>query len=184
MHGITKELHKLARASRKFDQRGSASDGGNPFADYGGADSEYAYFEELRDLAEHGARLSVAIDVIAGTSAGGINGVCLAKALAHDGDQRKLKKLWIEEGDMKRLIDALPVGGWRTRALLAAARMIPHPVTTRFPLLGKRMSRLLFDAITDMEGPAGRSLVPVPLGNRILGREPRFLKLRRLACTR
>jgi patatin-related protein len=160
MHGITKELHKLARASRKFDQRGSASDGGNPFADYGSADSEYAYFEELRDLAEHGARLSVAIDVIAGTSAGGINGVCLAKALAHDGDQRKLKKLWIEEGDMKRLIDALPVGGWRTRALLAAARMIPYPVTTRFPLLGKRMSRLLFDAITDMEGPAGRSLVP------------------------
>ena len=31
MHGITKELHKLARASRKFDQRGSASHGGNPF---------------------------------------------------------------------------------------------------------------------------------------------------------
>src|SRR5215470_2917028 len=71
MHGITKELHKLARTSRQFDQRGSASESGNPFADYEDADSEHAYFGELRDLAGHGVRLSVAIDVIAGTSAGG-----------------------------------------------------------------------------------------------------------------
>ncbi|HEX6933954.1 MAG TPA: patatin-like protein, partial [Streptosporangiaceae bacterium] len=160
MHGITKELHKLARASRRLDELGPAHRDDDCFLDYPDADSEYAYFEALRDLADARTPLSVAIDVIAGTSAGGINGACLAKALAHDGDQTKLKELWIGEGDLKRLIDALPVDGWRMRALLAAMRLVRDPWTTRFPLLGKRMSRLLFEAIKDMQGPAGHSLVP------------------------
>ncbi len=164
MHGITKELHKLVRASRKFDESWSTRAGDNPFQNGSGADSEYAYFEQLRDLAESGTPISVTVDVIAGTSAGGINGVCLAKVLSHNGQQESLKSLWIDEGDLKQLVEAPRVGGWRTRVLLRGVRIAMSPRAPRFPLRGERMSRLLFDAISGMEGSARESLVP-PAGS-------------------
>ena len=40
-------------------------------------------------------RTRVVVDVIAGTSAGGINGVILAKALAHDLPVDELTELWL-----------------------------------------------------------------------------------------
>jgi patatin-related protein len=164
MHGITKELHKLVRASRKFDESWPTRAGANPFQSGNGADSEYAYFEQLRDLAESGTPITVTVDIIAGTSAGGINGVCLAKVLAHNGQQETLKSLWIDEGDLKQLVQAPRVGGWRTRALLRGIRIAMSPTAPRFPLRGDRMSRLLFDAISGMEGSADESLVP-PAGS-------------------
>src|SRR6478609_7856434 len=115
MHGITKELHKLVRASRAFD-RAQTLQADNPFrAD----ETESAYYEALRDLAVNGHPLTVSIDVIAGTSAGGINGVVLAKVLAVDGDQDGLKKVWIEEADLRKLLRGLPVGPLPVRAALA-----------------------------------------------------------------
>ena len=45
------------------------------------------------------------IDTIAGTTAGGINGVFLAKALALEGDLTSLKELWKDEGDISKLIN-------------------------------------------------------------------------------
>ncbi|WP_312429316.1 patatin-like protein [Achromobacter sp.] len=45
------------------------------------------------------------IDVISGTSAGGINGIFLAKALANNEDFSLLQKLWIEEGDIGLLLN-------------------------------------------------------------------------------
>ena len=106
MHGVTKELHKLVRASRSFDELDDL-DGPNPFtSDSATPDTEAAYFEALRSLAKAGRRLSVSIDIIAGTSAGGINGVVLAKAIARDANQEQLKRLWIDEGDLKKLLRA------------------------------------------------------------------------------
>src|SRR6266487_320867 len=45
------------------------------------------------------------VDVISGTSAGGINGVFLAKALARNQDMEGLKKLWLQEGDLGKLLN-------------------------------------------------------------------------------
>ncbi len=45
------------------------------------------------------------IDIISGSSAGGINGLLLAKALAIGGELSPLKELWIEEGDLAKLVD-------------------------------------------------------------------------------
>lgn len=45
------------------------------------------------------------VDIISGTSAGGINGIFLAKALANGQDLDRLKELWIEEGDIETLIN-------------------------------------------------------------------------------
>ena len=42
--------------------------------------------------------------MIAGTSAGGINGVYLAKALAHNLSQDALRNLWMEKGDINGLL--------------------------------------------------------------------------------
>jgi len=47
----------------------------------------------------------LAIDVIAGTSAGGINGVFLAKALANGEAFDTLKDLWVNEGDIALLLN-------------------------------------------------------------------------------
>jgi patatin-related protein len=46
-----------------------------------------------------------AVDVIAGTSAGGINGMFLAKALANGESFGALRRLWVEEGDIGRLLN-------------------------------------------------------------------------------
>jgi patatin-related protein len=45
------------------------------------------------------------VDVISGTSAGGINGVFLAKALARNQKMDGLKKLWLKEGDLSKLLN-------------------------------------------------------------------------------
>jgi patatin-related protein len=44
------------------------------------------------------------VDIVSGTSAGGINGVFLAKALANGQDIKSLEGLWIEQGEIQRLI--------------------------------------------------------------------------------
>src|SRR4051794_41667429 len=65
MHGITKELEKLVRASRAF-----AVDGGtNPFPP---GRTEHVYFDALEQKASaDGYRTLVTVDIISGTSAGG-----------------------------------------------------------------------------------------------------------------
>lgn len=47
----------------------------------------------------------LAVDVIAGTSAGGINGIFLAKALANGEQFGALKDLWVNEGDIALLLN-------------------------------------------------------------------------------
>lgn len=171
MHGVTKELHKLVRASRRFDELTDLEEP-NPFADNHIAhetaqntarDTEAAYFESLRALARAGRRLSVTIDVIAGTSAGGINGVVLAKAIARDASQEKLKRMWIDEGDLKTLLRAPAIGGIKTRAVLAVLRQLIKLNKPTSPLRGERMSRLLVEAMTDMDttGDSTSTLLPV-----------------------
>src|SRR4029079_18787597 len=45
------------------------------------------------------------VDVLSGTSAAGINGIYLAKALANGQDLGSIESLWIEEGEMSSLIN-------------------------------------------------------------------------------
>lgn len=50
-------------------------------------------------------RTRFVVDILSGTSAGGINAIYLAKALANDQPIDNLKQLWIEEGDIGALIN-------------------------------------------------------------------------------
>jgi patatin-related protein len=109
MHGITKEILKLARASSAvhgitnrserltatfFDVR-DASD-----PEY---DTEAIYFDLLRDLGR-AIELRVVVDILAGASAGGINSTMLSRALAHDLPMGKLRDLWLQNADVSVLL--------------------------------------------------------------------------------
>ena len=55
---------------------------------------------------EVGVETRFVVDILTGTSAGGINGILLAKALANGLDNiDELKKLWIEEGQIEDLLN-------------------------------------------------------------------------------
>lgn len=96
MHGVTKELWHTTRASRAFhcpDEPQSA-----------GVEAVYLrLFEEIaltRDL-----RLRFLPDIISGASAGGINGVFLAQAIATGQSLEPLTAMWLERADIDALLD-------------------------------------------------------------------------------
>jgi patatin-related protein len=51
------------------------------------------------------ARTRLVVDVVAGTSAGGINGIFLAKALANGESFSPLRDMWVNEGDIGLLLN-------------------------------------------------------------------------------
>ena len=169
MHGVTKELFKLMRAARAFDSAYETSDfdpgnwftGKSEVQDAPNYDSEPAYFNALAALAGHGAPLTVVLDVIAGTSAGGINGVCLARGLAEGRSLNGFRKLWLDEGDMEDLLAGHALFPWGRGKMLSklaesVARLGWHPEAAL--LDGDLMCRLLHSALAEME-PVGPSLV-------------------------
>jgi patatin-related protein len=138
MHGVTKELHRLVKGSALLDA-GLAPDPEAP--------SEAVYADLLRALAdERRVRTRVVVDVVAGTSAGGINGIYLTKALAHNLSQDALRDLWFERGDMSQLLllpTWLPV---KLRFFL----LLPRALRTS-PLRGAEMALWLFQALEGMD---------------------------------
>ncbi len=95
MHGITKEVWRLARASRAFH------DGEAPLP---GTDT--VYHALLGAIEERGElRLRVLADIVAGASAGGINGIFLAQAISTGQSLDPLTDLWLSSADVDALID-------------------------------------------------------------------------------
>jgi patatin-related protein len=140
MHGTTKELHRLVKASALLDREATE-------AAY--QPSEAVYRDLLRALTEKHrdrARTRVVVDIVAGTSAGGINGVYLAKALAHNRSQDALRDLWLDKGDIGKIMYGWKRIPWWMRApwLLARARR-------KAPLHGDSMSVWLYEALEDMD---------------------------------
>ena len=95
MHGLVKEVWHIARASR------AVQDEGRPLT--GSAGVYQAMLADLSDLT--GIRLRVLVDIVAGASAGGINGVFLAHAVATGQSLDPLTELWLEGADIEALID-------------------------------------------------------------------------------
>ncbi len=95
MHGVTKELWKLARASRNFHSGKPCTDG-----------SQQVYRNLLEHVeAKHAVRLRVLTDIVAGASAGGVNGVFLAQAIHSGQSLEPLTKLWLDGADVDTLLD-------------------------------------------------------------------------------
>jgi patatin-related protein len=189
MHGMTKEILKLVRASSALhgvadrSARAQAS-----FLDRPGSkddpefDTESVYFDLLRDIGRF-LELRVVVDVIAGASAGGINGTMLARALSHDLPMGSLRDLWLRNADIAVLLAPDARAGswskWFIKPLLWAAvatgllqagkdsevrQKLSLLVRSRWfkpPLDGPLMTALMYDAVTSMGAErAGASLLP------------------------
>lgn len=103
MHGVTKELWHLARASR--DVYGHEE---------GGRGVEAVYRRLLRHLEDrHGLKLRVLPDILSGASAGGINAVFLAQAIHSGQSLDPLTELWLAEADVEKLTDPDARPLWR-----------------------------------------------------------------------
>ncbi|MBY4637760.1 patatin-like protein [Sphingopyxis sp. XHP0097] len=179
MHGITKEVWRLAAASRAFHE-GAVPDG-----------SGAAYHALLAAIdAKAGVRLRVFADIIAGASAGGINGIFLARALATGQSLDPLTDLWLDAADVDSLLDpdarplsaatkfwAVPIAGWAMkrrgnaidRTVGEGAQDEVRAKLSRFvrarwfepPFGGETFTNLLLDAFEAMDaGPRGPLLVP------------------------
>tara|TARA_R110000772_G_scaffold44732_18_gene102868 strand:+ start:413 stop:2767 length:2355 start_codon:yes stop_codon:yes gene_type:complete len=95
MHGITKEIWKLAKASRDFHD-GKKDD----------SCSRWTYYDILAWIEqETGVKLRVLPDIIAGASAGGINGIFLAQAIISGESLEPLTEMWLDTADVDTLLD-------------------------------------------------------------------------------
>ena len=81
------------------------------------------------------------VDILSGTSAGGINGIFLAKALVNGQDMDQLKDLWITEGDIERLIND-------KRSIESPMKLQDPPASL---LNSERMYYKLLDAFNQMD---------------------------------
>lgn len=95
MHGVTKEIWRATRASRGFLR-----------ADPEPAGVEGVYRRLLATIErDRQLRLRLLTDVVAGASAGGMNGVFLAQAIASGQSLEPLTRLWLENADVDQLLD-------------------------------------------------------------------------------
>jgi len=180
MHGIGYEILKLVRASSALHRisdrarRAQASFFDNADRNDPEFDTEATYFELLRDIGRS-MELRVIVDIIAGASAGGINGTMLARALSHDLPMRPIRDLWLNNADVSVLLSPdTRAGAWSkwflkpflwgaaATGMLSAIRdfevrqklsLFVRSRWFRPPLGGSIMSGLMYDAVTAMGSP-------------------------------
>ena len=110
MYGIAEEFLHLVRSTAPKER--VADTGMAGALAYSEPESTEAVYRKLGQLLPFGpssttggrVRTRFVVDVISGTSAGGINGVCLAKALANGTSLAGLKKVWLNDGDIGVLV--------------------------------------------------------------------------------
>ena len=154
IHGNTKEIFRLVQASKALQQDANANQGamrnavaanqkpdpepGKAFQDLPGSSREW-YKRLLRMWIDdpQKVRTRVVVDVIAGTSAGGINGVIMAKALAHDLPVDNLTALWLNKASLAKL----------TNGYFGILRVFAG----RAPVDGDALVGWLFDALNGMD---------------------------------
>src|SRR5262245_60570294 len=190
MHGISKEVLKLVRASAALhavadrSRRATASFFDERDRDDPEYDTEEIYFDLLREIGRK-VELRVIVDIIAGASAGGINGTMLARALCHDLPMGPQRDLWLDNADVTVLLAPEARAGRWSKFILkpliwgAAVTGMLKPVRDpevrnklslfvrsrwfKPPLDGKRMAELMYDAAIAMGSPrqSGASLLPM-----------------------
>jgi patatin-related protein len=194
MHGISKEILKLVRASSALhaiadrSRRAKASffdgvDRNDP--EY---DTEGTYFELLREIGRT-TEMRVVVDIITGASAGGINGTMLARALSHDLPMGALRNLWLDNADVAVLLApdarARTWSKWflkpflwamaRTASFRAITDMEVRQKLSLFvrsrwfkpPLDGRVMAGLMYDAVMSMGAPKSPRASLLPSGQSL-----------------
>ncbi len=181
MHGVTREIWHMVRASRAFHDAGPAARG-----------SESVYHDLLAEMSQvSGTKLRLLTDIIAGSSAGGINGIFLSQAIVTGQSLEPLTDMWLEMADVDVLLDpdarplsrfskfwATPIawmilrrrGGTVERTVAKEAQEEVATKLSRFvrarwfapPFGGNVFSKLLLDALKAMAASkAGSPLLPI-----------------------
>jgi patatin-related protein len=189
MHGVINEVLRITRASKAYHSVSkSEHQEDQTYDELNGDDgrhhdTEQVYFSLLQSIGKT-LNLRVIVDSIAGASAGGISGIVLARALAHDLSIDHLRDLWLDEADVFRLLGASqrarPWSKWFLRPVLwtlfrlrwlgtAVDREIQRNLSIFFrsrwfepPFDGDRFLELLFDGLSTMRGNGDKqsSLLP------------------------
>ena len=187
MHGITKEVWKLLRASTERAGEHRAV----PLPPAAMHDTEAVYMEVL-DALSPWCNLRVLTDIVAGASAGGINGIMLAHAIAGGHDMEPLRSLWLDGADVDKLLEPEGAAGrfskwWASPLVWYARRLgigvgdvdggdvddrtrsevrakLSRLMRSRWfkpPFSGQAFTAMLYDALTAMEaGTRGPQLIP------------------------
>jgi patatin-related protein len=192
MHGITKEVLKLVRASAALhgiddrDARPRAhffdqADPNDP--EY---DTEDVYFDLLREIGRT-VELRVVVDIVAGASAGGINGAMLARALCHNLSINALRDMWLKNADVTVLLAPEAKAGAWSKVFLQPIIWIASKygmvagdkevvknlslfVRSRWfkpPLDGHVMDALMYDAAVAMGVPKSPQASLLPSGHAL-----------------
>ena len=189
MHGVTKELLKLVRASKVLHEIGAERASDLPYhegPDRRDPDTEAVYFEALKQISKT-SDFRVVIDVIAGASAGAINGVMLGKALVDDALLDAQTSLWMTDADVDHL-GAENTSAWRKWYLYPFLRALSlwmprdvgrNPETREKiarlvrsswfqpPFSGERLSHHFFDGLDAMAASRRPDSTLLPPGQRL-----------------
>lgn len=174
MHGVTKEIWHLARASRAYH-----SPDAEPLTGVA-----RVYHELIASIEQdYRLRLRVLPDILTGASAGGINAVFLAQAIHSGHSLEPLTDLWLKNADVSELTDpgaqpvwryakiwAQPIAEWfLSRPGNAVSESVSpetrnevrHKVSNLVrgrwfspPFSGEQFSEMLFEALMSMEAEA------------------------------
>jgi patatin-related protein len=188
MHGVTKELLKLVRASKVFHEIGRARGQKARYqdsADHRESDTEEVYFELIRRINDH-CHFRVVIDVIAGASAGAINGVMLGKAIVDDGLLEVQTPMWLNDADAEYLAEPRQPGQkwylypvlrllshWLPKEIGArpeTREKLAHFVRSSWfqpPFSGKRLCTHFFNALDAMVASRRADSSLLPPGQRL-----------------
>ncbi len=187
-HGVNVEILNLLRASRAYHKpRSFAQKQASDHASVRPDSTEAVYFDLLKQIGTT-LDLRVLVDVISGSSAGGINGIVLARAIAHDLAIEPLTDMWFTRADILQLLAPEARAGrlskWYISPFLNIAfsmlekegvlprqsdRDVRQRLSTFFrsrwfkpPFDGAHFSALLLDGLMAMEGnsPSASSLLP------------------------
>jgi patatin-related protein len=193
MHGICREILKVARASSALHRITDRSRRANAaFFDQADAsdpeyDTEADYFELLQKIGGK-TELRVIVDILAGASAGGINATMLARALSHDLPTLRLRDLWLDNADVTVLLAPEARAGtwskWILKPFIWAAaatglfdfrdnevrRKLSLVLRSRWfkpPFHGLGMARLMYDAVAAMGDSKMPTASLLPTGQRL-----------------
>jgi patatin-related protein len=198
-HGINREILNLVRASKLYHgtEKGTDSAPAAPrfqsfYPDEPERSTGEVYLQFLERVGQHLA-LRVIVDVISGASAGGINAIALARALAHDLSLAPLTDIWLTEADMLKLLaPEARAKAWSKWyfwpfirpmiSILDREGLLFGKVDAEMqnrlsvflrsrwfkpPLDGSHLTALVFDGLEAMEGPNASTETLLPAGTKL-----------------